>query len=119
MIESTPVRTLSLANGLTLQFHEAGNRYFGDFHRVVIVVEGIVDVESADLSAEQKHLIGTLPDPVLLYRELERMGVTTEKLDDTAHELIDSFIDSARSYLERQDIPGRLLEKRLSEKKRR
>jgi hypothetical protein len=33
--------------------------------------------------------------------------------------LIDSFLASARGYLERPDMPGRLLEKRLADKKRR
>jgi hypothetical protein len=119
MIETPPLRTLLLENGISLRFYDAGNRYFGDFHRVLIVVEGVVDMGTAALSEQQRAALAALPDPVLFRRDLERMGVTSERLRATACELIDSFLASARGYLERPDMPGRLLEKRLADKKRR
>ena len=119
MIETPPVRTVALNNGLILRFRDNSNRYFGDFHRAHVVVEGIIDSESATLTDEQRGMLATLPDAILYRRELERMGVTSDCLADSVSELIESFLESARDYLERPDIPEKLLSQRLSDKVRR
>lgn len=119
MIESPPVRTVLLGNGITLRFHDCSNRYYGDFHRVLIVVEGIVDLDAAFFSDEQKSAAANLENTVLYRQELARMGVVTEHLAATVCNLIDSFLDSVGAYLGRPDIPGQLLKKRLAEKGKR
>ena len=112
MSESQPVRIVTLKNGLMLHFFDRTNRYFGDFHRVLVVVEGYLDSELGSLSDEQKKVLTELTASSPLYRrDLERMGVTSGRLELTVNELIDSFLDSAKNYLERPDIPGQLISK--------
>ena len=119
MSEPTLTRAVSLVNGLTLNFYDRTNRYFGDFHRVLVVVEGSFDVQASDLSDEIKVASNSLTDPILYRRELERMGVTSERLEETVCELVESFLVTAKAYLERPSVPGQLIIKRLADKGKR
>ncbi|HBT82423.1 MAG TPA: hypothetical protein DEB35_03005, partial [Desulfuromonas sp.] len=56
-----------LANGLHLRCREAGNRYFGDYHRVVVAVEIHLPLDH--------HGLGKL-DPALLARARARYGAS-------------------------------------------
>ena len=118
MTDSLPIRTITLENGLLLNFYNRSNRYFGDFHRVLIVVEGSIDLELF-LTDEMKQRVENLPGSILYRRQLERMGVTSDRLEETGFELIESFFAASKSYLERPDIFEKLLKKRLLEKGRR
>lgn len=117
MSNSALVRTVLLDNGIRLTFHDCSNRYFGDFHRVLVVVSGTVDPDDSapggDLSST-----GGGNSAVLFNRELERMGVTSDRLQETVGALIDGFLASARGYLERPDMPEQLRKKSLDGKSR-
>lgn len=119
MAESLLVRTVPLENGIILDFRDCSNRYFGDFHRLLLAVEGRVVPADNCLSDELKMSVADLPDCVLCRWKLERMGVSSDRLSDTMEEMIDSFIDSTKDYLERPGMPEQLLKKRQTEKNRR
>lgn len=119
MIESVPVRSVLLKNGITLHFYDRSNRYYGDFHRVLVAVEGVVGLDAVHLADEMKSAVAELPDSLLYRRDLERMGVTSASLPAIVSALIDDFLDSTRDYLARPDIPEQLLKKRLAAKGKR
>lgn len=115
MNDAGPVRAVSLDNGLTLYFYDRSNRYFGDFHRVLVVVEGRFDVQGSDLPEEIKAAATKLSDSMLYRRELERMGVTSDCVEETVCDLVESFLASAKAYLEKPGVPGQLTARRLAE----
>lgn len=119
MAESLLVRTVPLKNGIILDFRDCSNRYFGDFHRVLLAVEGRVVPADNCLSDELRISVADLPDCVLYRWKLERMGVSSEQLSGTMEAMIDSFLDSTKVYLERPGMPEQLLKKRQAEKGRR
>ena len=118
MADSSLIRTLVLDNGLTLNFYDQSNRYFGDFHRVLIRVEGVIR-SMDDPADEVMPLPEELPDNVVYCRELERMGVTSDRLKEVVSELIESFLQSSKPYLDRPGIPEKLIRKKLAEKPKR
>lgn len=114
MSNDSPVRSVLLDNGLKIDFYDRSNRYFGDFYRALIVVEGRIDALSttSPLAAEKTQ------GEVLLQRQLERMGVASARLEEVRNELIDSFLDSSRAYLARPDMPDRLIRRCREQKSR-
>lgn len=114
MNDVTPLRTVLFDNGLRLDFYDHTNRYFGDFHRVLLLVEGRIDVESVAAGSPAELL-----DTVLFQRELERMGVTSAVLEVVTSELAENFLASAGKYLARPEMPEQLQRKYRDEKIRR
>jgi hypothetical protein len=94
--------SLVLANGLKLHFVDQSNRYFGDFHRICIKVQ-IALPDTFELPS------GLTRETAFLEKTLEKMGVTTDVLDEQRKALIDSFLAASRSYLEKNDFPKHLL----------
>lgn len=115
MTEAVPLRTVRLENGLQLDFYDRSNRYFGDFHRVLLQVE-VRLTPGCDTGSEAA---GQLQDVVLLRRDLERMGVSTKELDAVRNALVESFLVSSSGYLQRSDVPAKLVSKYRAEIQRR
>ena len=118
MVENTPVCEKLLNNGLCLRFYDQSNRYYGDFHRVVVSVEAVLSSQS-DLPEELQGTASALHETVIYRKGLERMGVTSGRLAVTVDELIEDFLAASGDYLCRRDMPELLLKKYLTEKGRR
>ncbi|PLX86405.1 MAG: hypothetical protein C0618_09235 [Desulfuromonas sp.] len=112
MAEEQPFRTVTLHNGLVLTFTDKSNRYFGDYHRVSICVEGTVPCALFSSLADQTAQKGEV---VLYRRTLERMGVSTQHIATVVDELVDAFLRVTRSYLENPDTPQRLFKKKQAD----
>lgn len=117
-VATPPFAEEILANGLHLRFYDQTNRYFGDYHRVRIIVE----IELA-LAPE------LIPDPELLAagvkrfgfsvitsKVLERMGVPGARVAAQRAELVASYQNEVQSYLSRPEVPLRLLRAELANK---
>lgn len=109
-----------LANGLALRFYAAGNRYFGDYHRVAIAMETILPLDHPALTALDPPLLaraqarfGTV---LRVVKELVRMGVESARVATVQQELIASALLEAQRYLARPDYPARLLRAELERK---
>jgi hypothetical protein len=119
MTTMTLIRSTQLDNGLVIAFYDGSNRYFGDYHRICIVVECRLAIEAAlfaaasDPVAEVQKARAILGEQLLTTRTLERMGVAGEDLPRIREELIDSYLHNALPYLGQPDFPGRLLRKEL------
>lgn len=116
MIDIDPVRTVTFSNGLTLRFYDRTNRYFGDFHRVCIQVEGWVNRDSLPAGLLNRSPQGT--GVAVYHRQLERMGVTSEQVAATINLLITDFIETTSGYLEHPAVPARLIQDHFSQRRR-
>ena len=113
-----PFAEEELSNGLHLRFFDESNRYFGDYHRVRIVVaievaltpELISDPEL--LAAGIQRFGATLTSS----KVLERMGVPGARVESLRAELVASYQLEVQSYLNRPDVPARLLRAELANK---
>lgn len=92
----TPFRCETLPNGVTVEFLDRSNRYFGDYHRVQ--VEARISVPVPGQSA-----------PLVKVRLLERMGVAGADVGSVRYRLADDFWLHASGYLGRPDYPQRLV----------
>lgn len=113
-----PFREESLSNGLQLHYYDQSNRYFGDYHRVRIVVEIEIAlqpeffVDPELLAAGIKRFGATLSTR----KVLERMGVSSARVDSCRGELVASYQREVQSYLCHPDVPLRLLRAELAQK---
>lgn len=102
----TTFKQETLANGLCLTFRDQSNRYFGDYHRVCIVVTlsfVLADLpaktpEEASLRAEACELLG---ENLVVTRQLERMAVPTASVMQVRNNLVDDFLQHSAVYLAR------------------
>ncbi len=108
---NSDLKPMVLGNGLTLRFDDQSNRYFGDFHRICICVQ-ICLPEQVALSA------GLAGGKDFLERKLEKMGVPSESLEKERKILLDAFLATGLTYLEKKDFPQQLLLKLQKEKSR-
>ncbi len=112
------LKTVPLDNGLTLEFLDRSNRYFGDFYRVCITVRAELPLAKLDLTVAQKKALQGREDGLCYARSLERMGVAGADLARVKDQLIKDFLNSSLRYLEKADFPEQLLRKKLAEKPR-
>lgn len=107
-----------LRNGLHLRFYDQTNRYFGDYHRVRIVVEIELALSNellndSELLAAGKKRFGA---SLTTNKVLERMGVPGSRVDALRAELVASYQTEVQSYLSRPEVPLRLLRAELANK---
>jgi len=102
-----------LTNGLRLRCRDSGNRYFGDYHRVVVSVEILLPLDHPALAGLDPELLvrarSRYGAVLTTHKTLERMGVSTAAVAAVQQELLTSFLKQARTYLARPDLPVRLL----------
>ncbi|MDA3903683.1 MAG: hypothetical protein PF441_09595 [Desulfuromusa sp.] len=111
-----PFNITRLSNGVILEFFDQGNRYFGDFHRIKINVFATIPFAVESLSADLQQFAATYPGYILYEKTLERMGVATSEVENVTHSLIDDFIASTGSYLEKKTFVEGLLRKNMTRK---
>jgi len=109
------IRMERLDNGLTVEFFDRSNRYFGDYHRVCVEACCRVALNmdnfagSVDPAAELRAARAVLGNEVVFVRRLEKMGVAGEAVEQTREALIGSFIRSSLPYLSTPAFPGRFI----------
>jgi len=118
----TVVYQQDLPNRLKLIIEDQSNRYFGDYHRVKLLVRCPICVAaeyfgaSTDPHAAAQAAQRTLGQKVLYERSLERMGVPSRDLERAKQELRDQFLQINQAYLARDDFPARFIAMKLREK---
>jgi len=102
----TTFRQETLTNGLCLVFRDESNRYFGDYHRVCIVVTlsfalaGLPD-NSPEEASFRAEAIQKLGETLVVTRQLERMAVPTASVTQVRDNLVDDFLQHSAVYLAR------------------
>lgn len=121
---SEVLRTETLRNGLTVTFHDYTNRYYGNFHRVCIVVRCPVPLTAAifagidDAESRLKRARILFGEEAVYERTLERMGIAGEEVEPTRQSLMENFIRHTFAYLGRTDFAARFVERELSRRGR-
>jgi hypothetical protein len=117
-VAAPPFAEERLTNGLYLRFFDQSNRYFGDYHRLRIVVEIELSLSNElltdpeILTAAKKRFGAKLTTNKIL----ERMGVPGSRVDTLRAELVASYQTEVQSYLSRPEVPQRLLRAELANK---
>lgn len=106
--------TKTLDNGLQLEFLDQSNRYFGDYHRVKILVRCQVALRPEWLptgsdAVDPAQLRALLGDCVAFERSLEQMGVASAQLETVKNSLIQGFLGTTAGYLGSATFPGRFI----------
>lgn len=122
-MQQQSIRKEHLSNGLTVEFFDGTNRYFGDYHRVFIEARYRIPLtadafaDSVDPAAALQGARAVLGEEVVFTRTLEKMGVSGDEVERTRHSLIDNFLRSALLYLQNPSFSRRFiaaeLERRL------
>ena len=118
MIDENYFRTIDLNGGLTLRIADCTNRYFGDYHRIKLVVSCDLPVTLEGLpedwrqrEAQARELVG---DSFHFERSLERMGVASADVDAVSEELLAGFLTSTGHYLTQPSFVAKLVAEKLA-----
>ena len=123
-MSETIIATEELGNGLVLNFHDQGNRYFGDYHQVKVLVSCRIELNDRLVSehlpqdelARARQIFG---DQLEYRRVLKQMGVAGDALEAAKRSLVENFIRHTASYMNKPDFPSRLVARRLAEHRNR
>ena len=108
------ITSVELKNGIVVDFLDRSNRYFGDFHRVKIDVIARIPVDAVQMPQELQALAEECAGEMTYERSLEQMGVKGADIDAVTSSLIDNFIKTVGSYLEKENFAESLLRKQLT-----
>ena len=118
------MHTERLENGLCLEFFDHSNRYFGNFHRLLIKVRCLVPLDEAIFAADENprqalaEARKALGGEAVYNRELTRMGVPGEEVEAVRRQLIEKFMESGRTYLGSPVFPQRFVRQALNRQSR-
>jgi hypothetical protein len=104
------IREEQLANGLLITFTDQSNRYFGDYHRVLVVASivcNLQDLPSSTPDQEQfrQRALVMLGERLTVVKRFERMGVPSSEVENIRGMLVNDFLGHAFKYLARPDYP--------------
>ena len=110
----TTIREERLENGLQVFFADESNRFFGDYHRICIVVTILCDLctlpaDNDDDVTFRSKAIATLGKELKVVKRLERMGVATADVEAVRKAMMDDFMKNSSVYLMRPDYPRSLV----------
>jgi len=101
----TAIRQANLDNGLELSFSDESNRYFGDYHRICVVVKISCDVASLADDELRLQVAAVYGKRLEVTKRLVRMGVPSAECEQVRNDLVDYFMRHAAGYLSRSDYP--------------
>src|SRR6056297_988469 len=109
-MSETIIASEKLDNGLVLNFHDQGNRYFGDYHQVKVLVSCRLELEdrlvSDHLSTEDLVKARQVFGDHLEYRHvLKQMGVAGDAVEAAQGDLVENFIKHTAGYMNKPDFP--------------
>jgi len=111
----TTIRQENLNNGLQIHFVDESNRYFGDYHRVCILITLLYPVDelpvvNSDDEVFRDRAIATLGKELKIVKRLERMGVPTAEVARVRQSMIEAFLENSSVYLNRPEYPRSLVD---------
>ncbi|TYO99710.1 hypothetical protein EDC39_102236 [Geothermobacter ehrlichii] len=119
-----PFRVEPIGDGFSLRFYDRSNRYYGDYHRIRVVVrmeipvrrEFFLDERDPDRACDRARR--WLGDVVCFEKSLERMGVPGSQVASVRDELVASFLATAAGYMNKPDFPGKFVRKSVQERQK-
>lgn len=107
------ITTVELKNGIVVDFLDSSNRYYGDFHRVKIDAIAKIPISAAQMPEELQSLAESCEGETTYEHSLEQMGVKSADIESVTRSLIDNFVETVGSYLEKEHFAESLLRKQL------
>ncbi len=109
------IRRIVLPNSLELLCHDDSRGYFGDYHRVRVLLTLSIPLEfrffqDGEELREAKRL---LPDPVIYRRSAEKMAVPSADLESVRSQLVEDLLRNAGEYLGSEQFPVRYIRAEL------
>ncbi|MCW8860675.1 MAG: hypothetical protein OQK50_03110 [Deltaproteobacteria bacterium] len=111
-------KTLTLADGIEVKFYDQSNRYFGDFHKIRILVIAKIPIDKKALQEDLKLLLDSSTDVLIYETTLVRMAVPSDQLNKVRESLALDFLDNSSRYLSKKSFVERFLRKKLTMDKR-
>lgn len=105
----TAIKPASLDNGLEISFIDESNRYFGDYHRICVVVTISCAVDQLADEELRLQAAAVYGERLEVTKHLVRMGVPSADCEQARKSLVDDFMRHAASYLSRPDYPRLLV----------
>jgi hypothetical protein len=105
----TAIKHACLDNGLEISFSDESNRYFGDYHRICVVVTISCSVGHLTDDELRRRATAVYGEKLEIAKRLVRMGVASAECEQVRNALVDDFMRHASSYLSRPDYPRLLV----------
>lgn len=112
---SEVLREVALDNGLLLRFTDLSRHYYGGYFQARVEATCTIDLQPGYFpdQATYDQAICMLGPTVLYKKDLGQMGVRESDLAETRNVLIDTFLATARSYLDSATFPAGVARKEL------
>lgn len=108
----------TLKNGLELEALDLSENYWADFWNLRIQIVGRVKVDPSLIPFEDplaEEALKALGDEVTYLREITKVGVREEELQQQRRKVLLTFEQNALPYLQHPDFPRRFLLRRFEE----
>ncbi len=108
-------REIPLENGLTVSFYHRSNRYFGDYHRLIVEIVCEVPLKEEYFAnlAEFEEALTLLGETALFRRDVNLMGIPTADVEKSLEKVMDDFAHHSLSYLSSPSFPRKLVHAEL------
>ena len=105
----TTIKQANFDNGLEVSFSDESNRYFGDYHRICVVVTISYAVDHLADDELRHQAAAVFGEQLEVTKRLVRMGVPSAEYEQVRNALADDFMRHAAGYLSRSDYPRLLV----------
>ena len=114
------LRSIPLANGLTVYVFDHTRHYYGDFYKVGLEFSCTVQLLDAYFTDRQafddaRRILG---DAVSYRRDVEQMGVPASEIEHVREKLINNFIGHSLPYFAAPEFPKKLVVGELKKSQR-
>lgn len=108
---SNIITTIDLNSGLCITLSDETRHYFGGYYHVKVLAYCNVPLDRLHFEDEAQYLDAAdkLGESVRFERILEKMAVPEQDIPTVRNQLVDSFKDTAVSYLSAPDFDRRLV----------
>ena len=105
----TTIKQANFDNGLEVSFSDESNRYFGDYHRICLVVSISYAVDHLVDDELRRQATAVFGERLEVTKRLVRMGVPSAECEQVRDSLADDYLRHATGYLSRPDYPRLLV----------
>ena len=110
-----PFKSIELNSRITVDFYDHSNRYYGDFHRVKITASTKIPFAIDTIPTDLQPLAQKSNGYISYTKDMEQMGVPSTKVETVKESLINSFISTVGSYLQKDNFAAGLLRQKLAQ----
>jgi hypothetical protein len=105
------IETIVLNSALSITLLDRTSHYFGGYYHVKVLACCDIPLEQVyfDTEAEYKTALVKMGPSIRFERVLEKMAVPEAEIEAVRNQLMQTFRDTARSYMSVPDFPSRFV----------